>query len=317
MTVNNVPFEAMFGWVGDTFRLLGRNLKASMVASAVTLGLLVLMFVPLMLSMVPLMMQGAGGVDGTAPMGGLFYTIYFGTLLACMLLFPPAMMGWIRISQDMDHGRPVRALDVLKPYGEKSAWLRGIGFALLAMLMYVVVFGLLAAAFWGTISEMMQQVAAQQAATAAGLPVPAPELPSGFFAAYAVLLLAGLLLQFIYMVGYCEVALRPTPVLQSMGLALGAVLKNAHKLIPFFVLLMLGLVIGLLIFGLVLGLLIAVLAFISPGMSVAVALLLYIPILLLMYPLMFIGHYLVWKSMLGGEDAAPAAEAGDPSLLTV
>jgi fatty acid desaturase len=69
------------------------------------------------------------------------------------------------------------------------------------------------------------------------------------------------------------------------------------------------LVIVFLVIGLLLGLLMAVLAMISPKLMMVGVFVLYLPIVLGMYPLMFAGHYFVWKSMLGGGPSPVPATA--------
>jgi uncharacterized protein YneF (UPF0154 family) len=71
-------------------------------------------------------------------------------------------------------------------------------------------------------------------------------------------------------------------------------------------------VVALIIVGLILGVIIAALSFIHPAIGMAVALAIYIPVVLCLYPLMFAGHYFVWKSILG--DGASPPEVSDSTV---
>jgi hypothetical protein len=308
----------MFGWVGDTFRLFGRNAAPFLMASVVTLVLCVLMFAPMYAAMIPAMMRSAAaGTPGGMPTGGdlsWVLGLYGATVLIALVVFPPILVGWFRLVQDMDHGRLVRGLDILKPYRDGATWIRSVLFGLLAMLLYFVVLGLVVFAFWGVISGFMEQVAAQQAAALAGVAAPAPSFGGGIILAYFVFLAVALLLQFVYLVGYTEISLRNTSILGALKQAAGGVARNGIKLIVFLVCMGLVAFVALLLVGMVFGLLAVALSMVSPALAAVAMVVLYLPIALLMYPLMFASHYFVWKSMLGGnESALPETDGG---LLT-
>jgi hypothetical protein len=174
------------------------------------------------------------------------------------------------------------------------------------------VFALIGFAFRGAFEGLIEMQAAQNAAMLGGPPAPPPSMDvlGGIFLMYAVMLPLMFLLQFVYMVGLAEVSLRSTPVLVAFKDSCVAVARNSLKLLLFMLALMF--VGGVLAFvvGLVLALLIAATAFISQTASIVLLVALYIPILLVIYPLMFAGHYVVWKSMLGDEPSMPPASEG-------
>lgn len=316
MAGNSVSLGSMFGWIGSTFRLFGRNAAPFMMASAVMLVLLILMFVPMYATMLPSIMQAAAaGAAGAAPMDtSLFFTMYGVTILIALVVFPPLLVGWFRLAQDMDHGRAVRGLDVLKPYREGATWIRSVAFGLVAMLLYFVVLGLLVFAFWGVISEFAQQMAAQQAATLAGVAPPPPDISGSIILAYLVFVLAAFLLQFVYLIGFAEISLRDTTILEALKQAAGGVGRNAIKLVVFLIGFCLIAVVAMVIVGLVVALLMFLVSLVSAKLAMAALIVLYVPILLLIYPLMFASHYFMWKSILGGNESA--IPETDGSLLT-
>jgi len=318
MSAQSVSIAAMFGWVVDSFKLFGKNFRGLMSASFLTLVLAILMIVPMWIVMALSMasMQSGGMPASAMPMAGnmaLFYAVYAVTVVISLLLFPPIFVGWFRLCQNIDQNNAVSGFDILKPYKEKQVWLRSIGFALLAMVIYAAVFGLFALAFSGVIADFMTLAATQQAAAMAGAAPAPPSFSAGFFFAYFGFIGVALFLQFIYMTGFAEISLRSTSVVDSMKLAVSGALKNALKLILFLFCLFVAAMIFFMIIGLILVMAIAALSFIHQALGLIVGGIFYFTFLLCIYPLMFAGHYFVWKSILGGNNPA-LPNAYDASL---
>jgi hypothetical protein len=311
MSVQSVSLNTMFGWVVDSFKVLKNNFANLTGASAITLALGFLLCVPMWVVMFANLKQqmAAGGMPvGGLPMSGdltMFYSMYGITIVVGLLTFPPMLVGWFRLCQDIDQGRPIRALDILNGYKDRELWIRSVSFALIAFILYVAVFVLFGFAFWGVISDFMQQAAVQQAAAISGTPY-APSFPLGFFLAYFCFLGVALVLNFVYMLGFGEVALRSTPVVEAMQLALLGVLKNLLKLVVFLFLISSIAGIAIFIFAIVLGIVAALLSLIHPAIGLIIAVLVYIPFLLCLYPLMFAGSYFLWKSVLGADSPETA-----------
>ena len=320
MSAQSVGLGSMFGWIPAAFRMVGKNVGGMLVASVVSLGVLVLMLLPVIIAMAVFMPGLAAAASGGAPPTAAdlvpILVAYGVMMLMFLALFPPLMIGWFRVCQRIDRGEPVRGLDVLRPYADGQLWLRAIRFALLALLVYIGVFALFALAFANVFSAVMQQAAAQQAAALAGASVPATGLPSGFFLAYGLMMVLSLLLQVAYMLGFAEISLRQTTALGAMKLAGVGTARNAPKLLLFFLCTLFVLFVGAFVVALVLALVIGGVALLSPTASLVAAVLLYLPVFLLMYPLMFAGHYLVWKSMLDGDQlAGPSGNYEEGALV--
>ena len=240
----------------------------------------------------------------------LFYAAYAITIVAALLLLPPLLVGWNRLCRNLDQGNAAGALDILQPYKDGPLWLRSLGFALLAVAMYLLLIGLFGFAFFGAISEFMQQAAAQQAAALAGVAPAPPSFSPVLVLAYFVLIGAMVILQFVHMVGFAEISLRDTSVIEAMKRGLGGVLRNALKLLVFLFCFGLLALIVLVVIAVVLGLVFTLLMLLSPTLATAVGILLYVPFLLCLYPLIYASHYFVWKSMLG-EDGPSLVEDHD------
>jgi len=307
MIARSVGLGPMFGWIPATFRLVSRNFGAMTVATVLTFLLGCLMALPMLLAVFKsLSGLGAPGVPVAPPDMTFFWVMYGVTILVGLALGPPLMAGWFRLCDAADRGVRPSGRTVLSPYRDSGTWVRLVGLVLLASLLYLALFGLAFLVFRGAFSE----IAAMQAAQLAGAQPapPSPAMLGSIFLMYVVMLPLLFLLQFVYMIGLAEVALRSTGPVQAFLGALQAVGRNAFKLL----LLMLCLTMG---FGAVFGvvavvfaILAAVLALVSPVLMGAAIALLYVVLLLVVYPLMFAGNYYAWRDLLG--DGVPPVAPG-------
>lgn len=317
MSANSVSVGSMFGWVSGAVGLLRRNFGSLLGASAVTLAGVVALAAPMwlvMFSRMPMLLSGAPPAH--EPFAGWTPGIMLGyglTVLLGVLLMPPLRVGWFRLCRDIDNGRAVRALDILKPFSDRQLWFRSLRFALCAIAAFAVVFAVFVLVFRSAFVDFMGQAAAMNAAKLAGVTPPEMHFPGMLILGYFLLLGTVMVLQLVYMVGFAEVALQPTDALPALHASAGAVLHNMLKLIVFAFCLFIvaGVIFG--VIGTVLVLLAVALAMLHPALGVVAALALYVPVFLCMYPLMFAGNYFAWKSMLGRE--SPPAPVQDDGLL--
>jgi hypothetical protein len=173
---------------------------------------------------------------------------------------------------------------------------------------YVLAAVLLVAAFWGVIADFTTRIAEQQAAVVAGIPPTHQGFPIGFFVAYFAFIGVMLVLQFVYMFSFAEIAVRPTGAIEAMKLALLGVGKNLPKLVLFTFLLLILCGVAMVCVVLALVLVAWLLSLVHWLLAVVVAIVFYTALVLCIYPLMFAGNYFAWKSILG-EDAPRAATA--------
>ena len=317
MSAKSVSLSSMFGWVTDSFALFKKAPATMLGASALMLVLAIAMALPLLGYMFTNMAHGmANGMAGANPYGAnttLFFGFYGLTILLNLAFGPPLVVGWYRLCRALDQGQAVGASEVLKPFQDPELWFRSLRTALLAIALYVLVAGLFAAAFWSTFVDFTQRIAEQQAAAMAGTAPAHPGLPLGFFAAYFCFLGVILVLQFVYMLSFAEVGLRPTGALAAMRMALSGVGRNLWKLVVFTFLLTMLAAVVLTCVILALVLVCWVLSLIHWLLAVLVGVLFYALLLLCLYPLMFAGNYYAWKSVLGGDGAATGT-ASDSTL---
>jgi hypothetical protein len=304
MRARNVSIGSMFAWIPATFRLVRNNIGAMMLASLIMLlGVMVLMSPLFYFEFKMFSSLSAGGMRSPGEMTG-FWIAYVLCIGASLVLVPPMIAGWFRICADADSGRAVSGSQVLGAYGDGGTWLRLIGLGLVLMLVYALVIGLLFLAFRGPFTELVAMQAAQQAALATGgqPPPPSPALLGQIFLIYMLALPTLLVLQFIYMVAFAEVSLRPTPVLAALGEATQGVLRNLLKLLLLMFCVGMIAMFAMFLVALVLGVIAAVLMLVSKVLGLIAIGLLYMAFALLLYPVMFAGNYYVWKDMLGGDE---------------
>jgi hypothetical protein len=112
-------------------------------------------------------------------------------------------------------------------------------------------------------------------------------------------------LQFVYMLGFTEVSLRPTGALGALRLGTVGMARNVLKLFLFA--LAASMVLGAIFvcIVLVLALLVWALSLVSATLAVVAVCAFYLAFLLCLYPLMFAGHYFAWKSVLGDDSVPP------------
>ena len=314
MTARHVPLGAMYRWISGALRLLFAHPGPLLGASALMLLAIVLMSAPSLLVMGPLMSHPGQTPESLAAIGlGRVAWMYGVMLVLNLALMPPLVLGWFRLLHALDVGGGGRALDLLAPFRDSASWLRGVGYTLLAMLVGLLLVGLFAAAFWTPLTAFMAQASANQAALAAGLSPSPPDFPGSLVLGYFVFIVVLGLFQLAYFIGFAELALRPTSVTASLGTAVAGVGRNLLRLLAWVISLMLAGLVAMLVIGLLLGLVLMALTMISPMAATVGIVLIYVPILLLVYPLMHAGAYLAWKDVLG--DAASSGPPSSESLV--
>jgi hypothetical protein len=307
MMARSVGLGAMFGWVLDALRFIGKRPGTALGAAALSILWGFVIALPIYALMFFAMRGHDGGLAGMSAgagalavpgMLGKMAAAYGLTLLLALVLHPPVTAGWIRLCAAIDQGRPASALDIFAPFREPATWLRTVLYAILGGVLFVVVLALLVLAFRDVFMGVFQMFAASFTGAK-------PEFPGGVFLASFVSVVVLFALQFVFMVGFGEVAMRDTSPVAALGGAFATVGRNLHKLLLFSLCVGFVMLVVMLLLGLLLALVVGVLVALSPSMANVVVFALEIPLALLLYPVVYAGMYYVWKSMLGG-DAAPA-----------
>lgn len=286
---------AGFSWLAGGINLGRRNAKAVFGGAAL---LLVLAFLPSLLT-VPLQLgtQAAGAATPTNLL------LVFGISLAAGLLLMPAYVGYMRVIDAAERGRPTRARDVFAPYRQGAMW-RLVGYGAAMFAVYAAVLGGILATVGRGLGSWYLDVLAT-----AGSHAPPPPLPSGVGLAILLLIVAALWLTGVYAISLGQVALRDRGVGSAITDGLVGGLKNLLPLVA----LMLGLVFAWIVLALVVGLA-AVLVMllgklVGMWLVVVVAIPLYVALVLAMIVVLFGAMYHLWRDVCDDGDAPGMAQA--------
>ena len=299
MSVQNVSLSAMFGWIGTAGRMLKSDWRRFVAAA---LWMLLVVLVPIAIFMAIVFALGVfPPAQGETPFGEdmTWFWLSYGVLIVLSLVLqPPLLAGWFGLCGDVDVGRSGRGRDIFVPFRNRELWIRSLMVTLIALAIGVLLFCLTLLPFLSGLMAFQSEMAGYQAAAMAGAQVQPPTPPLGFFVGYFFFIFAACGLQMVTLLALAEVAARPTSAWSALVLATRAIARNFFKLVLFgFCASMLFWAI-LMIVILPLVLLGVALAFISPVLSAVVIVIGYLALLALIYPLMFISQYLMWKGML-------------------
>lgn len=290
MTTRAMGPLAGIGWLTNAINLGRRNPKAVFGGAAL---MLLIALLPTAVTM-PVQLLFKPGVGGLAAIMAL-------SMLASLLMVP-LMGGYLRLIDAAENGRPASAGDVFSGYHRGGGALRMIGFGLAMLALYLLaVAAIIAIAGTGILSWYMQVIASSQqgGADAAVL----PQLPAGFGLAIALGSLLWLFMSGVYAIGFGQVSLGRRGALAALGDGVVGSLKN---LLPLLVMTLAGLL-AMLLLGIALVLLVLLLGLVAKlvgtWLLVALAVPLYLGLLLAMYVVMFGVVYHLWRDVCGDSGA--------------
>ncbi len=306
MSAQNVSLTAMFGWIGAAGRMLKSDWRRFVAAA---FWMLLVVLVPIAIFMGLFFAFGVFPPgQGKTPFGPdmtWFWLSYSVLIVLSLVLQPPLLAGWFGLCGDVDVGRSGRGRDIFVPFRNRELWIRSLTVTLIALAIGVLLFCVTLLPFLSGLIAFQTEMAGYQAAAMAGAQVQPPMPPLGFFVGYFFFLIAACALQVVSLLALAEVAARPTSAWSALALAFRAVLSNFFKLVLFGICASMLLSAVMMIVILPLVLLGVALAFISPVLTAIVVGVGYLAMIALMYPLMFIGQYLMWKSLMTDPTQAP------------
>jgi hypothetical protein len=301
MSVQNVSLSAMFAWFPESLRLLKSGSRRFVSASLWTVLIIV---VPAIAFMGVVFATGAFDPASPTPFGPNTVWIWlgYGALLIVSLIVQPAIVvGWLAMCGDVDVGRHGRGRDIFAPFRQPSLWRRGLVVVLVTMVVVGLLFCVTVLPFIPSLLAYEQAIAAQAVALGSSAPPPAPPFALfGLMLGYLVFLVPALLAQLVSFVALGEIAARPTPPLAALLLATRAVWRNLLKLIVFGIVLYVAMNVVMMIVIIPMVLVGIGLAFINPILAGVVIGVLYLALIVAMYPVMFVFAYLLWKGLLAG-----------------
>lgn len=239
---------------------------------------------------------------GTPPsVASLLWNMVVSALIG--LLIVPLYAGYLQVIDATERGLPVRARDVFKPYLQGEA-LRLIGYGLVFVVISVATTALIVTATGGGIAGWYLQLLGAQASHQ-----PPPALPEGFAIAMALFAVLGLFMIGLHAIGLGQIALGRRRVFGAIGDGMIGALKNGLPLLVFAVCLVLAWIVLAIMLGVLAFPLVLAGKLIGAWLVLAVAIPIYIAIILVMYAAMFGVLYHLWRDVCGDEVATDLPSA--------
>lgn len=296
MTTRSKGPAAGFGWLTRGFSVGFRHPKPVWGGAAI---LLIAALLPTLLTL-PARIHAMQGGMPLAPAMSLGWTL-FSMLIGLLLI--PLYGGFLRVIDAAESGRPARARDIFRPYRDGSA-LRLIGFGLTVLLLYLAVIAILMLALGGGLLHWYMQTLGTQAQQ----PPAPPSLPHGFGAFIALTLVFALFMSGFHAIGLGQVALGRRGVFASIG---DGIVGAAKNVLPLLASALGGLlaVIAIAIAVMVVVMVVALLGkLIGQWLVLAIAIPLYIAMMMTIFMGMFGVSYHLWRDVCGTDDATAMPE---------
>ena len=304
MEIRKASVSDMFGWLIGSFKLVGKHWGTFLLASVVSLAAIFLLAFAAGL-VIGLSAAGASMGDVESIDWQKIALLYAAIMLVALILVPPFIAGWFVLTGKLADGQSASVSDLFAGYSDGARWKKLIAFGLIGAVLNIAVQGgyILACMALGIGSEDIGQFMSAQLSND---PEAMTGLSAGFWAAYAGIILIGSVLQTAFMLGFCQAALTDAGAVDSVKDGIAATLKNLGSLLLFMLSMLLVVIAAALVIGLLAGLLFAALSMLNSNIALALGVVLYILLLLFIYPLMFSFQYLFWRDVLGSGAKAPA-----------
>ncbi|HSD15855.1 MAG TPA: hypothetical protein VLC71_01170 [Thermomonas sp.] len=295
MTTRGVELGAGIGWLRRAFDLGRANPQAIFGGAALLLLTLFIGAVGLSL----LLVLAASALDAD-PTTSMLVSLIVG--LGIVALMAAMMVGYLRLIHAVEEGRPAGAADVLAGLADMASSGRAIGFMLLLTIAQYVLIIVLVSVFahdFGTwyIDNLRTSMSGQQ-------PAPMTSLPEGFWTAFVLMSLVGLVSYAVQAIGLGQIANGRAGIRGAFSDGVAGALKN---LLPFAVFLLVLLVAGIvlvLVFVLVAAIAALLAKVVGMWLLVLVGIPLYFACVLAAMVVMFGVMYFVWRDICGDPPGA-------------
>lgn len=297
MTTRSMGAGAGWRWIVRAVNLGGSNPTAIFGGAALLLLVIIVLAIALgggMAATMPALEPGSTASFATS----LLVTLPILLVMACMTV------GYLRVIRAVETGQPASATGVFSGFGDMRVSLRAIGFILLlAIVQNVLLFGLMHALAPQMVEFYMQSMqfppvdAGQQQM---------PVLPEGFWPAFLLIWLVGLLVYAVQAIGIGQIALNDRGVLGAIGDGAAGAFKN---LLPLLVLLLAGIgaAIAVAVVVVLLALVVGLLAkLLGTWIAFVIGIPLYVAFVVAMLVVAFGVMYHIWHDVSGDDAGAPA-----------
>lgn len=301
MQIRKVGLSNLFGMLIESCRLVRRNLGKFMLASLLSLCAIIMLAV-----IFGMVLAFASGLKAEAMSAGNFDwtalgAIYAVAILIGIVLAPPFLAGWFNLCRKLADAEPVSVMMLFSAYGQRGLWKKLTGYSLIGLALYILVHALyvLAAGMFGISADELEIFMRAQS----GDPTALAGLSGAFWAAYAGILVLGVVLQSMFMLGFCQAALTESRAGGALKAGIAGTLKNLISILAFLLVFMVAVLAVAIVIGILAALAIGLLSFLSKTVAYAIGIVLYVLVILLIYPLLFSFQYYLWQGILGNDDA--------------
>ena len=313
MELKKTSVSDLFTLLFASFSLLRLNLRTFVLASLLSIAVIIVFTGVFMLVVFGSMDFSPEGL-AAGPDIQKIMTLYGVAILIGVLVMPPFIAGWFKLSQKLSLAQNASPLEIFHVYSNSSTWIKLIIYGLLGTLLYIIV--LAGFGFICISAGLGQNMQSFMTAQMSGDPNAIMSLPASFWLAYIGFILLANFLQIIFLLGFCQATLTESNAFESLQASIAAVFSNLLALLAFTLISLVAAIILIFMIALVLGLLAVALAFIHNALAVLIMAIFYVALLLTIYPLMFSFLYLLWNSLLGnGSNNLAAANSKDTEFL--
>ncbi len=299
MEIRKLEASAGLGWLKDGVNLGRNNPKA--IFGGAALILVSIMALAMMFGVV-------AGISGAAKVGmvGMMSMIVV-LVLAMMLLVTTLMVGYLRLIDNAEHGRPAGATDVFSGFRDFGTTLRALGFVIILAIVQNLLLGLVITLLAPDFGSWYMQLL-QASMHGAAQPQP-PALPAGFALATSMMWGLGLFSYAVQALGLGQIVLRGRGVFGALADGVVGAGKNLLPLLVMLLVLLAASIVAAIAIVLIVLLVTLLAKFVGTWLGLVIAIPLYIAFLLMIYVVMFGVMYAMWHGILGDADA-PAQSPG-------
>lgn len=313
MEIKKISLSDLFAWLLASFRLIGAHPGRFALASAVSIVLVVALAIVLSFVMVLIGDDVSKVLEQNPPDVKALSLFYAGLFLVALVAAPPFIAGWFVYCQKLVTRGEASVSDLFGHYADKGHWGKLIRYGLISMLLYLLAHALLlgvCVALGLSTDDFNLFIEAQLRNDPNALAA----LPATFWLTYLGFVFLGFVLQTLFMLGFAQAALTDSSAGESLQAGIGGTLKNLPVLLVFLLAMLLLGLLAVMALVVIIVLLVTLLALLNQYLAMLVGALMYVSLVLYLYPLVFSFQYYLWQGMLG-EPGTPVANDTSEILL--
>lgn len=226
--------------------------------------------------------------------------------LPLLVLMAALLVGYMRVIDAVENGRPAAATGVFGGFGDSAAWMRAVVVLIaLAVLQYVLIGGLVALVAPEAGSWYLDSMAVS---AEGGVPADPTAVPAGFGRAFAIVMVVGALVYAMQAIALCQVALRDKAVGGALADGVAGALRNALPLALLLLIAFVAMIVIILVLGVLIMLATALGGGAGSGVMIGLGIVIGLPLYILFVVAMIVVScgvmYSIWRDVceVDGDD---------------